>query len=131
MAQKRDYYDVLGVTKNADENQVKKAYRRLALKWHPVFKIVNVRIKIKITKRQQQKNLKKSLKHIRFSRIKINEQHTIDMVMKGTIHKLSRLNPSARPQSHFTTEQNPTYYYTTQQGPTQYGTGTYYGAQKP
>ncbi len=33
--QKRDYYEVLGVDKNADENAIKKAYRALAKKYHP------------------------------------------------------------------------------------------------
>jgi len=32
---KRDYYEVLGVDKNADENAIKKAYRVLAKKYHP------------------------------------------------------------------------------------------------
>lgn len=35
MAEKRDYYEVLGVERNADEAAVKKAYRGLAMKFHP------------------------------------------------------------------------------------------------
>ncbi|KAF9132088.1 hypothetical protein BGW39_000807 [Mortierella sp. 14UC] len=30
-----DYYGILGVSKDADDNQIKKAYRKLALKYHP------------------------------------------------------------------------------------------------
>ena len=33
--QKRDYYEVLGVDKNADDAAIKKAYRVLAKKYHP------------------------------------------------------------------------------------------------
>ena len=35
MAEKRDYYEVLGVPKNADDAALKKAYRQLAKKYHP------------------------------------------------------------------------------------------------
>lgn len=35
MAQKRDYYEVLGVEKNATADDLKKAYRKLAVKYHP------------------------------------------------------------------------------------------------
>ena len=35
MADKRDYYEVLGVDKTADEKTIKKAYRKLARKYHP------------------------------------------------------------------------------------------------
>ena len=35
MSEKRDYYDILGVNKNASADEIKKAFRKLAMKYHP------------------------------------------------------------------------------------------------
>ena len=45
---KRDYYEVLGVAKNATDSDIKKAYRTLAKKYHPdVSKEANAADKFK------------------------------------------------------------------------------------
>ena len=35
MVSKRDYYDILGIDKNASQDDIKKAYRKIAIKYHP------------------------------------------------------------------------------------------------
>ena len=35
MAEKRDYYEVLGVQRNASNDEIKDAYRKLAMQYHP------------------------------------------------------------------------------------------------
>ncbi len=35
MAEKRDYYEVLGLQKGASDAEIKKAFRKMAMKYHP------------------------------------------------------------------------------------------------
>ena len=41
MAAKRDYYDVLGISRSADKGTIKRAYRKLAKKYVEVTKALN------------------------------------------------------------------------------------------
>jgi len=56
VVQGRDYYDLLSVPKHANDNLIKRAYRKLALKYHP-DKVTGSDNK----KQKQQKALQKSM----------------------------------------------------------------------
>ena len=54
---KRDYYEVLGINRSADEKEIKRAYRKLAKKYHPDMNPGDSR---------QSRNLRKLQKHIMY-----------------------------------------------------------------
>ena len=55
---KRDYYEVLGVSKSSDETTIKKAYRKIAMKFHPDRNPDNKEAEEKF--KEAQKNVDKS-----------------------------------------------------------------------
>ena len=57
---KRDYYEVLGVDKNASEDEIKKAYRKIAIKYHPDRNPGNKEAEEKFKDLSQESNNKKS-----------------------------------------------------------------------
>ena len=76
-----DFYKILEVPKNASDADIKKAYRKLALKWHPVNVYTTNRIKIQIIKNKLQKNSNKSERLMQYYLIPKNVVIMISMVI--------------------------------------------------
>lgn len=64
MAEKRDYYEVLGVPKDADDAAIKRAYRQLAKKYHPDMNPGD---------KEAEASLRKHQKHMQFLVMQIRE----------------------------------------------------------
>ncbi len=62
-----DYYDILGIPRNADDKEIKKAYRNLARKYHPDV----------CKKKVQKRSLRESTRRIAFS----DEQKRVNTII--------------------------------------------------
>ena len=76
---KPNYYEVLGVSENATDQELKSSYRKLALQWHPV-RIINIRIKTKIKNKKLKRNLNLFQRLIQFFQIR---KKGSNMILKG------------------------------------------------
>jgi preprotein translocase subunit Sec63 len=70
---KRDFYEILGVDKGADETTIKKAYRKVAMQFHPDRNPGD---------KAAEDNLKKLRKHTKYSVTRIKKPDMTDMVTR-------------------------------------------------
>lgn len=77
----KDYYGLLGISRDADEDAIKRAYKKAALKWHPdrnagseeaSQKFKEVRILINSITNTMSDMIPRSLKRLKFSATKTN-----------------------------------------------------------
>lgn len=76
----KSYYEVLGVSKNSSQDEIKRAYKQLALKHHPVSSHL-YRIKIQKGKKRPRRSLLKYQKPIQYSRTRKRGQPMIAKMM--------------------------------------------------
>jgi len=86
---KKDYYDILGITKTAADSDIKKAYRALALRFHPDKNSVEGNIRLKQAAR---KSSKKLATLIPYSSIRTNANIMIASAQKKIVHNLKIAN---------------------------------------
>lgn len=72
MSAKRDYYEVIGVTKTSSIDEIKAQYRKLALKFHPD----------RNKSADAGEHSKRFLKHMQYYQIMKKENYTINMDMQ-------------------------------------------------
>jgi hypothetical protein len=90
---KKDYYEILGVTKSASDSEIKKAYRLLALRFHPDK---NQTEGTPFLTQDPRKSSKKCPTHTPLSSTQTNADTTIVMALRRTDLVLSTNEPVLR-----------------------------------
>ena len=67
MADKRDYYEVLGLKKGASDDEIKKSFRKLAMKYHP-DKVENMGEEVKKSAEAQFRKINEAYEQIKTAR---------------------------------------------------------------